>query len=158
MSYTTFSLSGLKIIQHHSHQTNGISSSSSSTYTVSTSNTSSLAHRSSLATALVKIKNTGKVAGAETLQLYILAPNSPTQRPVKELHGFEKVFLQPGEEQEVTIEIDSYATSFWDESEEKWCTEEGEYKVLVATSGVLGAEGSVEAKLNVEDTKWWLGL
>ena len=58
----------------------------------------------------------------------------------------------------MTIEIDSYATSFWDESEEKWCTEEGEYKVLVATSGVLGAEGSVEAKLNVEDTKWWLGL
>lgn len=84
------------------------------------------------------------------------APNSPTQRPVKELHGFEKVFLQPDEEKEVQIRIDDYATSFWDENEGKWCTEKGEYKVIVGTSSVDSK--SLEIALVVGETRWWLGL
>ena len=104
--------------------------------------------------ATVRVKNTGKVAGSEILQLYISAPNSPTQRPVRELHGFEKVFLRPGEERLVRVSIDKYATSFWDEDEEKWCSEQGIYTVTVN-----GSNGSkVEADLKVASTTYWLGL
>jgi beta-glucosidase len=112
------------------------------------------------ATASVTVKNTGSVAGAQVLQLYVSAPNSETQRPVKELHGFEKVFLQPGEEKRVTIKVDPYAMSFWDESEEMWCVEEGEYRVLVDTTSREGLKGTQALKgyLKVETTKWWLGL
>ncbi|KAF3385148.1 putative beta-glucosidase H [Penicillium rolfsii] len=84
--------------------------------------------------ATVQIKNTGKVAGAQILQLYISAPESPTPRPRKELHGFEKVFLQPGEERTVEIQLDRYATSFWDEIEDMWKSEQGTYDVLIGTS------------------------
>ena len=112
------------------------------------------------AAATVTVKNTGSVAGAQVLQLYVSAPNSETQRPVKELHGFEKVFLQPGEEKRVTIKVDPYAMSFWDESEEMWCVEEGEYRVLVDTTSREGLKGTQALKgyLKVETTKWWLGL
>jgi beta-glucosidase len=75
---------------------------------------------------------------------------------VKELHGFEKVCLQPGEEKEVQIKIDEYVTSFWDESERKWCSEKGEYKVIVGASCVDPA--SLVGTLRVEETRWWLGL
>ncbi|OQE80112.1 hypothetical protein PENNAL_c0048G00727 [Penicillium nalgiovense] len=84
--------------------------------------------------ATVQIKNTGKLAGAQVLQLYISAPESPTPRPSKELHGFEKVFLQPGEEKTVDIQLDRYATSFWDEIEDVWKSEQGTYEVLIGTS------------------------
>ncbi|KAM0518910.1 hypothetical protein ACHAPE_003900 [Trichoderma viride] len=105
--------------------------------------------------AVVKIKNTSKVAGAQVLQLYISAPDSPTHRPTKELHGFEKVFLEAGEEKEVRIPIDQYATSFWDEIESMWKSEEGTYEVLVGTSSqeILG-----RGKLIVPETRFWLGL
>ncbi|KAL3492245.1 hypothetical protein BJX62DRAFT_224726 [Aspergillus germanicus] len=84
--------------------------------------------------ATVRIKNTGKIPGAQVLQLYVAAPNSPTARPQKELQGFEKVFLQAGEERIVDIKLDKYATSFWDEIEEMWKSEAGVYEVLVGTS------------------------
>ena len=105
--------------------------------------------------AMVKVKNTGHVAGAEILQLYISAPNSSTPRPIKELHGFEKVFLQPGEEREVHIPVDRYATSFWDEIESMWKSEEGIYEVLVGTSSqkILG-----KGELIIPQTRYWLGL
>ncbi|KAJ5825627.1 hypothetical protein N7474_002765 [Penicillium riverlandense] len=70
--------------------------------------------------ATVRIKNAGDMAGAQVLQLYVSAPDSTTPRPEKELHGFEKVFLQPGEEKTVDIALDKYATSFWDEIEGMW--------------------------------------
>ncbi|QGA18987.1 hypothetical protein EYB26_006672 [Talaromyces marneffei] len=101
------------------------------------------------------LKNTGQRAGAQILQLYISAPNSPTPRPIKELHGFEKVFLEPGEEKTVRIAVDRYATSFWDEIESMWKSEKGVYEVLVGASSVdiLG-----KAALTVPETRYWLGL
>jgi beta-glucosidase len=105
--------------------------------------------------ATVTIKNTGPVAGAQVLQLYISAPSSPTPRPLRELHGFEKVFLQPGEEKEVNITIDRYATSFWDESESQWKSEEGVYEVLIATSS---KDMLAKGELVVPQTRYWLGL
>lgn len=108
----------------------------------------------------MKITNTGPVAGSEVLQLYISAPNSETQRPVKELHGFEKVFLQPGESKTVSIGIDPYAMSFWDESEAKWCVEKGVYSVWVGTTGSEGTSKGkgVKGAVEVAKTRWWLGL
>ncbi|KAL4787305.1 glycosyl hydrolase family 3 N terminal domain-containing protein [Aspergillus varians] len=78
--------------------------------------------------ATVRVKNTGRLSGAQVLQLYVAAPNSPTPRPRKELQGFEKVFLQSGEEKVVDIKLDKYATSFWDEIEEMWKSEIGVYE------------------------------
>ena len=103
----------------------------------------------------MKIENTGSVAGAQVLQLYISAPCSPTPRPIKELHGFEKVFLHPGEEAEVHITVDKYATSFWDEIESMWKSEPGTYEVLVGTSSqqILG-----KGELIVPEMRYWLGL
>ncbi|KAF7589043.1 hypothetical protein BBP40_004831 [Aspergillus hancockii] len=103
----------------------------------------------------VKVKNTGRVAGAEVVQLYISAPHSPTPRPIKELHGFSKVFLEPGEEQTVKISIDKYATSFWDEIEDMWKSEEGLYEVLIGTSSqnILA-----RTEFRVEKTTYWIGL
>ncbi|KAL6874424.1 glycoside hydrolase family 3 protein [Trichoderma longibrachiatum] len=105
--------------------------------------------------AIVGIKNTSSVPGAQVLQLYISAPNSPTHRPVKELQGFEKVYLEAGEEKEVQIPIDQYATSFWDEIESMWKSEEGIYDVLVGFSSqeILG-----RGKLVVPKTRFWTGL
>ncbi|KAJ5185401.1 Glycoside hydrolase superfamily [Penicillium cf. griseofulvum] len=97
--------------------------------------------------ATVKIKNTGKLAGAQILQLYISAPESPTPRPSKELHGFEKVFLQPGEEKTVDIQVDRYGTSFWDEIEDMWKSEQGTYEVLIGTSSQeVAARGRLSRK------------
>lgn len=104
---------------------------------------------------MVKLKNTGRVAGSQVLQLYISAPHSSTARPLKELHGFEKVFLQAGEESEVHITIDKYATSFWDEIEAMWKSEEGTYDVLV---GFSSREIVGKGELMVPETRYWLGL
>ncbi len=105
--------------------------------------------------AIVKLKNTGNVAGAQVLQLYISAPDSPTERPLKELHGFEKVFLDAREEAEVRILIDQYATSFWDEIESMWKSEAGTYDILI---GVSSQEILGRGKLIVPETRFWLGL
>jgi beta-glucosidase len=103
----------------------------------------------------VKIKNIGGSAGAQVLQLYVAAPNSPTPRPQKELQGFEKVFLQPGEEKIVAIRLDKYATSFWDEIEGMWKSEAGVYEVLIGTSSEdIVARGQFE----VNKTRYWSGL
>lgn len=55
------------------------------------------------------------------------------------------------------MKIDEYATSSWDESEGKWCSEKGTYKVIVSTSSASGA-AMTESSLEVEETRWWLGL
>ncbi|GFF61199.1 probable beta-glucosidase H [Aspergillus udagawae] len=106
-------------------------------------------------TARVLVKNTGPVAGAQILQLYIAAPYSITPRPVKELHGFTKVFLQPGEEKTVDIHIDKYATSFWDEIEDMWKSEDGVYEVLIGTSS---QEIVSRGEFRVEQTRYWSGV
>jgi beta-glucosidase len=107
--------------------------------------------------ARVTIKNTGSVAGAEIIQLYVSAPSSPTVRPQKELHGFQKVYLEAGEEKAVVVSIDKYAGSFWDEIENCWRLEKGIYEVLVGNSSQ--ADGKwLKASFEVAKEKLWLGL
>lgn len=94
----------------------------------------------------VPVKNTGKVAGAEVLQLYISDPECSVERPVKELKGFKKVFLQPGESSSVTFEIDASALSFFDEKDHDWVAEKGIFKALIGTSSA-DIKTTVEFKL-----------
>lgn len=82
----------------------------------------------------VTVTNTGKRAGAETVQLYIHDVKSSVDRPYKELKGFKKVFLQPGESQDVTITIGKEALSFYDEASQAWKAEKGDFEALVGTA------------------------
>jgi beta-glucosidase len=105
----------------------------------------------------VEVKNTGDVEGTETLQVYIHGKTSVIRRPKRELHGFAKVPLKASESKTIKVEIDKYAASLWDEAEEQWMNEKGEYEVLVGTSS--REEDLVSAgTFTIEETTWWLGL
>ena len=92
------------------------------------------------------VKNTGSVAGAEVLQLYVSDVESSVERPVKELKGFEKVFLQPGESRKVQFTLDRRALSFFDADSHAWVAEPGEFRALVGTSSE-DIRGEVSFKL-----------
>lgn len=85
-------------------------------------------------TITADVKNVGSVAGAEVLQLYISDTQSSLPRPVKELKGFKKVYLEPGETQQVSFIIDRSALSFYDEKTGDWTAEPGEFVVTVNNS------------------------
>ncbi|EEU36527.1 uncharacterized protein NECHADRAFT_42452 [Fusarium vanettenii 77-13-4] len=78
---------------------------------------------------------TASVAGAEVVQLWVIAPQTDVNRPVRELKGFRKVFLQPGETQTVRLDVEKkFATSWWDEERSKWISEKGIYQVVARRS------------------------
>ena len=85
-------------------------------------------------TFTLPVTNTGKVAGAETIQLYIHDIKSSVDRPYKELKAFQKVYLQPGETREVSLTIDRRALSFYSEARGEWVAEPGAFEALVGTS------------------------
>ena len=80
------------------------------------------------------LKNTGPVAGAEVVQLYISDVEASVERPVKELKGFEKVYLEPGQSRKVTFTVDRAALSFFDAASHAWIAEPGEFRALIGTS------------------------
>ncbi len=84
--------------------------------------------------ASATITNTGSRAGKEVVQLYIADVESSVMRPIKELKGFEKVELQPGESTTVTFTITPEALAFYDENNATWSAESGEFRVLVGAS------------------------
>jgi beta-glucosidase len=86
-------------------------------------------------TFTVDVTNTGNYAGSEVVQLYISDVQASVPRPVKELKGFSKVFLQPGETRAVSITIDSTALSFYDDKAGKWTAEPGEFVAMVTQDG-----------------------
>jgi beta-glucosidase len=110
--------------------------------------------------AAVKITNTGAVKGAEVAQLYVQPrQRGRVNRPVKELKGFAKVDLSPGESKTVTIEeLEKYAASYWDEERGQWCVEAGEYDVIVSNSSQVKDGQSVKASFKVEESYWWSGI
>ena len=85
-------------------------------------------------TITADVKNVGSLAGAEVLQLYISDTQSSLPRPVKELKGFKKVYLEPGETQQVSFTIDRSALSFYDEKTGAWTAEPGEFVAMVNNS------------------------
>ncbi|MGC8864420.1 MAG: beta-glucosidase BglX [Bacteroidales bacterium] len=105
LSYTTFEYSGLKL----------------SSDKISANDTLRVS---------VRVKNTGQYAGEETVQLYIRDLVGSVTRPVKELKGFRKVFLQPGESQEITFKLTARDLAFWN-IDMNYTWEPGEFKVFV---------------------------
>ena len=85
-------------------------------------------------TFTVNVKNTGKRAGAEVVQLYIHDVKASLDRPEKELKGFKKVWLQPGESKDVDITIDNSALSFYDEATQSWVSESGDFIALIGNA------------------------
>ena len=78
--------------------------------------------------------NSGKCAGAEIAELYIGEKNPPVVRPIKELKGFKKVFLQPGESRRVTIELDQRSFAFFDTDRHLWVAKPDTYNIIVGAS------------------------
>jgi len=108
LSYTTFALSDLNVA------TSG-----------------SVAAGELAADVTVTVANTGPVAGAEVVQVYVRDAEASVARPVRELKGFAKVSLEPGESRQVTIMLDQRAFSFWSELLGTWVVEAGEFAVEV---------------------------
>jgi beta-glucosidase len=83
--------------------------------------------------ALVDVTNTGSRAGTETVQLYIRDLVSSVTRPVKELKGFQKVELQPGETKTVAIDITPESLAFYD-IHMKYTVEPGDFEIMIGNS------------------------
>jgi len=105
LSYTTFKYSNLKLVTAD----NGV-------------------------TAQFEIQNTGGVAGAEVAQVYVHQKNPSLMRPEKELKGFQKVFLQPGEKQTVVIFLGQNAFAFYDDAQKSWVAEQDTFAIKVGGS------------------------
>jgi beta-glucosidase len=80
------------------------------------------------------VTNTGGVAGAEVAQLYVSDPSTKVSRPERELKGFEKVRLAPGETKRVTLNLDARAFSYWNEAARKWTIDPGKFVLRVGDS------------------------
>ncbi|WP_210516012.1 glycoside hydrolase family 3 C-terminal domain-containing protein [Hymenobacter terricola] len=86
------------------------------------------------ATVLLTVTNGGKMAGAEVVQLYVHDEQAAVKRPEKELKGFEKVFLRPGETKTLTLTLDREAFQYYDEVKKGWVLEPGKFDVLLGSS------------------------
>ena len=94
----------------------------------------------------LQVKNTGKVAGKEVVQLYVADPQSTLPRPPKELKAFAKVELQPGESKAVAFTLDERALSYYNPVKKGWVAEPGEFVVLVGSSS---RDIRLQAKFNL---------
>ncbi len=86
------------------------------------------------ASAKLTLTNTGKVAGAEVVQLYIKDELSALRRPEKELKGFEKVYLQPGESKNITFSLPKEAFQYYNDVKQEWVFEAGAFTIMVGSS------------------------
>lgn len=80
------------------------------------------------------LKNTGHRQGMETVQVYVKAEESAVLRPEKELKGFLKVNLQPGETKRLSLTLEPEAFAYWDEESREWTVESGLYSILAGSS------------------------
>lgn len=100
--------------------------------------------------ATVTITNTGNLPGAEVVQLYIKAPEESGYRPVREMKGFQKIFLNPGESKTVTFELNDRSFAVWDGG---WKIPKGTYAAEV---GCLTAPINVESEtVNLQRNDWY---
>lgn len=89
------------------------------------------------------VKNTGHREGAEVAELYVGDPHASVPRPVKELKGFAKVDLKPGESKRVTLKLDHRSFSYYDVAKKDWTAEPGPFTILI---------GSSSDKIQLKDT------
>ncbi len=100
----------------------------------------------------VTAKNTGDRTGKTVVQLYVRAGVGEVIRPVRELKGFEKIELQPGEEKDVTFTLDKRAFAYWNETIHDWHVETGRYVVEVGHSSrniALGEDVYIESTVKI---------
>lgn len=97
------------------------------------------------------VKNTGTKAGGEVVQLYIGFANSSVDRPVKQLRGFKRIFLQPGEEKKVTITCPLEKLCWYDPVNRRWELEKIEYEIYMGSSSEEG--DLLRGKLSVDDER-----
>jgi len=109
LSYTSFAYSGLKLVEGTKPE-------------------------GPVLTVQVDVANTGGRAGAEVVQVYVQDVQSTLPRPQKELKGFEKVMLKPGEKATVEIPLGADAFAYYDPAKKGWIAEAGEFRVLVGSS------------------------
>jgi beta-glucosidase len=109
LSYTTFAYSNPKVSAKTFKDTDGV-------------------------TVTVDVTNTGEIAGKEIVQLYVHDQKSGLVRPEKELKGFAKVELQPGETKSVSIPLDFRAFAYYHPEYKQWITEDGDFDLLIAAS------------------------
>jgi beta-glucosidase len=100
----------------------------------------------------VNVKNTGSVIGKEIVQLYVKDVDSTMMRPEKELKGFEKVELKPGEEKTVTFTLDKRSFAYFNVELKDWHVETGEFKILIGKSSkeiVLSESIQVQSTVSI---------
>ena len=103
----------------------------------------------------VKVKNTGSRAGKTVVQLYVEAPETEVVRPIRELRGFEKIFLEAGGEKTVTFTLDERVFAYWNTLIHDWYVEEGTYKVMIGENAdqmCLGEEVIVHCTKEIPKT------
>jgi beta-glucosidase len=82
----------------------------------------------------VHVANRGKRAGDEVVEVYVAPPKSNVPRPPKELKGFARVSLAPGEAKDVSVTLEPRAFAYWNDRDKQWSVDAGTYKVLVGAS------------------------
>ncbi|MDY8023265.1 glycoside hydrolase family 3 C-terminal domain-containing protein [Paenibacillus polymyxa] len=97
----------------------------------------------------VSVKNTGPIAGKEIVQLYVRDTESTVIRPEKELKGFRKLFLLPGEAQTVTFQLDKRSFAYYNVQLKDWHVETGTFEILIAKSS---REMVLRESIEVEST------
>ncbi|MBO5896521.1 MAG: glycoside hydrolase family 3 C-terminal domain-containing protein [Clostridia bacterium] len=126
LSYTTFSYDKLKLSKKKIKDTDSL-------------------------TVSFKVKNTGDVAGAEVAQLYVSAPEGVIFRAPKELKGFKKFFLEPGEEKVIEITLSKRDFAYYNVNINDYHVESGDYEILVgASSRDIRLQSTVSVKSTVE--------
>src|SRR5258706_12895219 len=98
-------------------------------------------------TVSFSVRNVGQRPGKETAQLYVRPRGPSVERPVKELKGFAKVSLAPGERRTVSLALDARAFSFWDPAQGGWVAEPGAYDLLIGGSA---ADIELQATVRLE--------
>ena len=124
LSYTSFAYSGIKVSKKKIKDTDTL-------------------------TVTFKVKNTGNVPGAEIVQLYVKDAESTIFRPEKELKGFKKVFLAPGEETVVTLTLDKRSFAYYNVNIHDWHVESGKFEILV---GASSRDIRLKAEITVDST------
>lgn len=108
-------------------------------------------------TLSLTVNNTGNRPGSEVVQVYVHDPISKLRRPQKELKGFAKVVLDPGASQDVSIVLDKYAFSYWDDKAGCWVLEAGDFELIVAKSSRAKDEVA-RLRVTLKNTHHWSGL
>lgn len=96
------------------------------------------------------VTNTGDRAGKEVVQLYVSAPDSKVIRPVRELRGFDKIELAPGETKMVSFTLDKRAFAYWNTDIHDWYVESGKYLIQIGSSS---RDIAIEQEVYVESTR-----